>query len=186
MNDDLSAGERVAQTAEQRVRPRAIAIGLLLGAVTGLVVVVFVMLFASRKNALPILTRSEFKKASLHWEKRGPKSYNLDLVLTGSQQGDIHVEVRDGEVTLMTRDGVKPAQQRTWDYWSVPGQMEIIGEDLEAAEQESKGPPTRQRPKLVLRAQFDPKLGYPTTYHRVELGNPADTRWEITRFETLP
>lgn len=185
MSNDSNNMPKPASPTGQRLRPRAIALGLLLGAVAGLIAVVFFLVFASR-HGQPILTRAEFTKAVEHWDKKGPRNYNLDLVLAGSQSGDIHVEVRDGQVARMTRDGIEPSQKRTWDYWSVPGQLDIIGEDLEAAEQETKGTPTKNRPKLVLRAKFDPNLGYPVTYHRVELGNPADTRWEITRFEILP
>ena len=51
-------------------------------------------------------------------------SYNIDLKLGGKTPGTVHVEVRNHEVTAMTRDGVTPSQRRTWDYWSVPEQFE--------------------------------------------------------------
>ena len=33
-------------------------------------------------------------------------------MLEGQRPGPVHVEVRDGEVTHMTRDGVEPRQRR--------------------------------------------------------------------------
>ena len=42
--------------------------------------------------------------------EHGPADYDLDLELTGNRPGKIHVEVRDGEVVHMTRDGVEPSR----------------------------------------------------------------------------
>jgi hypothetical protein len=108
---------------------------LLLGVACGLgIVLVGVLVVAlARREATPRLTREAYEAAVARWEKNGPASYNLDLELSGNRPGKIHVEVRDGQVVRMTRDGVEPMQERTWYYWTVPGQFDTIAEELEMA-----------------------------------------------------
>src|SRR5262245_54117588 len=84
---------------------------------------VFVLFVATRPREQR-LTESEFEAAQARWDKHGPKDYNLDLELAGNRPGKIHIEVRDGEATHMTRDGVEPMQRRVWYYWTVPGQFD--------------------------------------------------------------
>ena len=41
----------------------------------------------------------------------------------------------------------------------------------------------RFTPHLTLRASFDPELGFPRHYLRMEAGSTQDISWEVTRFE---
>ena len=128
----------------------------------------------ARQPSLPPLTRDDFEAAGRRWQQHGPANYDVDLVLHGDQQGTVHVEVRRGEVTQMLRDGVAPKRRGAWDYWSVPGQLDVIEVDLDTAQ--------RGADQLVLRAVFDPELGYPSRYQRIDLVSRHEAGWEVRRF----
>ena len=85
----------------------------------------------------------------------------------------------------MVRDGVEPKQRRTWDYWSVPGQFETIHIDWEAAKHPQEGFGVAPGTKVVLRAEFDQRYGYPRFYQRILLGTGIHVEWRVTRFEVV-
>lgn len=130
------------------------------------------LMFVFLRGSVPALTRAEYEAALERWERNELADYDLEVAVSGTLEGTVHVEVRDGAVTAMTRDGRSPSR-RTWDYWSVPGLFEVMETDLKRAEK-SGG--------LTLRAQFDPEFGYPSEYHRGESGSTSESRWTITRF----
>jgi Family of unknown function (DUF6174) len=181
----MSTSTDNAQPSPRRRRNRLRP--LVLGAVLGLVVAAFVGIVLAMwfgRNPLPPITRADLEAAKERWDKNGPTSYNIDLMLGGKRPGPIHVEVRGGEVTAMTRDGVTPSQRRTWVYWTVPEQFETIRADFDSAEakQPFGAPPGT---KTIMRAEFDPELGYPKKYQRQVLGTDLDVQWEVTRFEVV-
>ncbi len=157
--------------------------GTLLGAMAvaaGLLTYAFL-----NRNTTPLLTRAEYEAAADRWNASGLTDYNLDLLLSGNRPGKIHVEVRDGQATKMERDGVVPSQERTWYYWTVPGMMDTIAEELEMAESPAKSFNTSGASEVIQRAEFDPTYGFPRKYDRVVLGADFETHWEITKFEPL-
>jgi hypothetical protein len=141
-----------------------IAIGLLAGAGLAAIVV-----FAMFRDTTPELTAADFAAAQQRWDQRAPKSYDLDLTIEGNRPGPVHVEVRDGQVTHMTRDGVEPKQRRTWDVWSVPGMFETIELELDKAGNPVEGFQAPPGSRMVQRALFDRQYGYPAKYHRIIL-----------------
>lgn len=165
-------------------RPAPLVLGVGLGVAVALVAILaYAML---KRHNVPRLTESDFQAAVKRWETGGPASYDLDLVLTGNRPGKIHVEVRDGEVVRMTRDGVEPEQQRTWYYWSVPGQFDTIEQELEMARDPAASFKSPQATQMVIWAEFDPKFGYPLSYDRVVLGTNYEIHWKVTRFHARP
>ncbi len=86
----------------------------------------------------------------------------------------------------MTRDGVQPKQERTWFYWTVPGQLDTIASELDMAHDPSASFASPQATQMVIWAEFDPEFGYPTDYDRVVLGTNFEIHWRVTRFEPLP
>jgi hypothetical protein len=161
-------------------------LGLFAGLVLGAMLASAIFIYVNRTSTIPPLLDSDFQAAMARWEKNGPPSYNLDLTLTVDKPEPIHVEVRAGQVTRMTRDGRQPSQKRTWDAWSVPGQFDTIERELEMARDPATGFGVRGG-RGVLRAQFDQRLGYPRRYWRIVLGAPRDLQlqWTIDRFETV-
>ena len=167
--------------ARRRVGP--IVLGTLLG-LLGMVAVLTVVVFWSREK-LPILTQADYDAALARWDRNKPSDYDLDLELHGNRAGQIHVEVRGGEVMHMTRDGVEPRQKRTWDYWSVPGQLDTIGQELEMSKTPAISFGAPGAAQVMMWAEFDAKYGYPRHYRRVVLGADFEVDWIVTRFDVL-
>lgn len=180
---DSAHAEEESQAEEparrSRLRP------LLLGALVGLAITASAsfLIYVARGERIPRLTESDYEAAVARWEKNGPADYDLDLELAGSRPGPVHVEVRQGQVTHMTRDGVVPRQKRTWEAWSVPGQFDTIERDLEMALDPAGSFNVPGATQVVQWAEFDPKFGYPKQYHRVVLGADFEVEWKVTRFE---
>ncbi len=164
-------------------RARPLLLGMSLGLLAALIAVVGVALVMRRNR--PQLTEAVYQAAVERWDKHGPRSYDLDLGLSGNRSGQIHIEVRDGEVTHMTRDGIEPKQRRTWDYWSVPGQLETIGQELDMARDPAGSFKSKAVTGMVMWAEFDPQYGYPLVYDRVVLGGDFEVHWRITRFDVI-
>ncbi len=167
---------------ESRISARHLMIGLVLGlglGAAGLLAILAIM----APDAAPLVTEASLSAAVRKWESHGPASYNLDLKLGGTQQGEIHIEVRDGRVTKMTRGGRTPSQRRTWEYWTVPSQFETIRQDLELAKSPERPFGVSSPSQVVLRAKFDPELGYPVFYQRHVMGARYDIEWRYIRFE---
>lgn len=147
-----------------------------------LVAALALQFFVARR--IPELTESTLAAAVQTWAERGPASYDLDLVLGGARPGTVHVEVRDGKVTAMERDGVTPKQQRTWAVWSVPGQFETIERELELAADPQHEMQVDSGTQVRLRCEFDPEYGYPRVYHRMITGGGPEVYWRVTSFDS--
>lgn len=180
---DSQHGEDTSAGKPRRFRPAALIVGTLLGAMA-VAAGLFTYALLNR-NTTPLLTRADYEAAADRWNASGPTDYNLDLVLSGNRPGKIHVEVRNGHATKMERDGVVPSQERTWYYWTVPGMMDTIAEELEMAESPAKSFNASGASEVIQRAEFDPEYGYPRKYDRVVLGADFEIHWEVTRFEPL-
>ncbi len=156
-----------------------VAVGLMGSCTAGL------FLLGQRSDAAAaVLTPERLQAAEQRWQARGPASYRLKVELRGAQTGDLVVEVRQGEVVSLTRNGATPSQKRTWAYWSVPGQFDVLHTDLENAEQSRQIFQTDSGTG-VLRAEFNTEYGYPVRYERLALGGMGDVRWRVTEFEPL-
>jgi hypothetical protein len=164
-------------------RRRSLAGGLLVGLAISLVITVVVTLLRERGTA-PRLSEADYEAALERWDENGPQDYDLDVELLGNRSGKIHVEVRGGEVVHMTRDGVEPSQKRTWDVWSVPGQLDTIGQEIEMARDPAKSYSLRRGTEVVMWAEFDPFYGYPRRFDRVVMGADLEVHWQ-TRFTPL-
>jgi hypothetical protein len=164
----------------RRVRTAPLVLGIALG--LAFVVVAVVAIAILTRDGVPRLTEAAYQAALTRWEAAGPADYDLDLEIVGNRPGKIHVEVRDRQAVHMTRDGVEPKQRRTWDYWTVPGQLDTIGEELEMARDPAASFNTPGATQMVMWAEFDPKYGYPRQYERVVLGANFETHWKVTRF----
>jgi hypothetical protein len=147
-------------------------------------IVVLVLLFAVRHffgESLPELTEKLLDAAMTRWEEKGPASYDLDLEIAGRQPGIVHLEVRDGEVTVANRDG-RPTPERTWDEWSIPGQFDTLIRELEMAADPQGEMNAPRGARIWLRAAFDPQFGYPRKFHRYASGGAIEMSWRTTSF----
>ncbi|MBI2826134.1 MAG: hypothetical protein HYX69_15755 [Planctomycetia bacterium] len=170
-------------STRKRSRAPAVALGVLLG-VALTVGVIFAISIARRGETLPRVTREDLEAAARRWTENGPASYDMDIMVGGGRPGPVHIEVRVGRVTRMTRDGVVPAQSRTWEYWTVPGQLETIRQDFDSAETPG-GFGVLAVTETVFRGEFDPRYGYPRRYQRNVLGTNLDVEWTATSFKAI-
>lgn len=168
-----------------RRRLSTAVIAILLGGGAALLVLMAMLLMVLRE-ATPLLTETELAAAVQRWREYGPDDYDMDILVGGRRAGTIHVEVRGGSVVAMTRDGITPSQQRTWQYWSVPGLFDMLEDDVQSAD-DPRGPfGALPGTKVVLRAEFNPRYGYPRRYQRTVFGTDLGIDWEIVRFAIRP
>ena len=107
--------------------------------------VILLVVFLQRGPTVPEITRADLEAAEKKWAATKPAGYDMDITILGRQPGLVHIEVRGGAVTKMTRDGVTPAQSRTWEYWTVPEQFETIQQDFDSSETVGGFVPLRAR-----------------------------------------
>jgi hypothetical protein len=143
--------------------------------------VVFLEYFVAHR--LPPLTEATLDAAEKRWAKSAPPSYNLDLEIRGAMPGPVHVEVRNGEVVAMQRNGVTPDQRRVWDVWTVPGQFETLEQEMELAADPVGKINTAADTRLSLQCEFDPRYGFPRQYHRLVYGGGQEVYWRTVKFE---
>jgi hypothetical protein len=171
--------------AALRHRLSTIALALTLGAGLGLSVTIGLIVWLMPQDDTVPLTAENLEKAQRLWQAHGPDSYDLDLAIGGLRAGTVHIEVRHGQVTAMTRDGRSPSQRRTWDAWAVPGQfdtLEIEWAGLAHPERGFAAPPGAQ---VIERVRFDPELGFPQRYVRQVLGTELGVEWTTTSFKLV-
>ena len=135
----------------------------------------------THKPDVTLLKRDAFEAAVKKWESSGVSSYDMDVTFAGGDQHkDIHVEVRQGNVTKYVENGHSESRDR----WTVPHQFAMISDDLETAES-PEGFRKRTLPNVTvtLHATFDPQYGYPQVYQRKARGKtPLVSNWVVSNF----
>lgn len=152
----------------------------------GLVVVLFFVRQANY-DPTPTLTPTLFEAAHERWKTAGPRSYDIEIHVTGPQASTYRVEVRDGEPQAAWRNGQPLITRRTFGTWSVPGMFATMSRDVEAIERAAER--GAQLP-LILRAEFDPKYSYPAKYRRIDNGSRKGSdaiavTWDVTEFRVV-
>jgi hypothetical protein len=142
------------------------------------------------RDPKPLLTRDAFDEAWERWEEANLADYDVEVEVQGRQPATYLVEVRNNEVDRALRNGYPLKQRRTHGTWSVPGMFDTIEIDLENVERATAPAAKADRAasgerdgssELRLRATFDPQFGYPSYYHRGQLGG-EDVVWRVRRF----
>jgi len=168
-----------------RHRLSTIVLALTLGAGLGLAATIGLTRWLMPKDDTVPLTAENLEQAQRLWQARGPRSYDLDLAIGGIRAGTVHVEVRQGQVTAMSRDGHSPSQRRTWDAWTVPGQFDTLETELADMAHPERGFAAPPGAQVVERVRFDPELGFPRRYVRWVLGTNLEVEWSTTRFQRV-
>ncbi len=132
----------------------------------------------------PELTEDSLATAEERWKADGPASYDMEIEIGGDRAGVVRIEVRDGDVTSMQRDGKTPPQ-RTWDVWFVPGQFDTLYRELELAADPVGQIQASQDTRWMLHAEFDQQFGYPIRYRRIVVGTGPDVSWEVRKFNPV-
>ena len=161
------------QLTAQKVRSCLFA--LLAGGGLALVCVVIILTFRGPPR-LPILTHEDFDAAVQAWRDNKPASYEITVKVTGRQPGTYLVQVQNGVAESASLDGRPLRNRRTLGTWAVNGMFETIRLDLVN---------NAEHGYLMLRADFDPQLGFPSRYERIEIRTGAHDalQWEVIRFK---
>ncbi|HKD35581.1 MAG TPA: DUF6174 domain-containing protein [Pirellulales bacterium] len=166
------------------MRLRSVLLGAVIGSAAGLIGMISLVVFLNR-GQLPIMRPGDLKAAEQRWRLHGPASYKMDLEGTFEIKGQMHVEVRNGEVTAMSLDR-RPSPPRLWNLWSVSGLFDFIETDLkrneEAAHHEGGAVPE----PVFQQAEFDSDNGLPRAYQRTELVTGQSGGWRIVKFDPVP
>lgn len=129
------------------------------------------------------LTLEELDDAKTKWKQNGPDSYELEVHYNSSDaEMYIQIVVVNKAVVSGIRDGTT-LDEADASRWTIPGQFVRIREDVIAMSDRSKRPNIREDARLVPRAEFDPKFGYPVRYELKGIQTPLQYEWEVTRFE---
>jgi hypothetical protein len=124
------------------------------------------------------LTRELLDTARARWAANAPADYAFDVVVSGTQRGLYHVEVRGGQVTAMTSDGA-PVDGRARELWTMDGLFGFLATELGNLERVEAAYGVRDKDDVVLRAAFDPRYGYPVRFLRHVLGTSRSVEWEV-------
>ena len=174
-----SSTDLAPQSSASRFSSRAVVVGLAIAALLIIGVIVALQVFVA--DTIPELTEARLEAAAEKWQENESAGYDMDIDIRGAQPGKVLIEIRDGAVTAMTRDGVSPPQ-RTWDVWSVPGMFDTLEREMVLAEDPQHEMDVAAGTKLQLRCEFDPKYGIPRRYHRFATGAAPEIYWHVTRF----
>ena len=149
------------------------AVALIVGLALGLLVF--------RSGAPDTLTREDLDRARERWRAHGPSAYSMTVQMGGALEDRREIRVEDGEVVEMTIDG-RPAAAASWRYWSAEGMFDFLEAELDNAADPPPSLGVSDPSQIVLRAEFDPRLGYPTRFFRHILGRQRGTSWEVVEF----
>lgn len=139
---------------------------------------VLVVWLVVREGTEPV-TRERLGEARARWAAADISSYDMDLQFSGAQSGIYRVRVRGGRLKHITlNDG--PANPSEEEYWTVEGLFRIIEEELDLAEDPSRGafPAGTQ---VWLRMHCDPDLGYPVRFIRQVPGTNRGVQIRVLR-----
>jgi hypothetical protein len=148
----------------------------------GIVATFIFIYFLFRAKNEPV-TRQRLSEARAQWEKRAPKNYDLEVIVSGRQGATYEIRVRNGQVVAALRNRAPLLQHRTFATWSGSGMLDTIETDMETLEFALKHPDDPKRMMLTLRARFDKDTGLPLEYLRSQWGAHHDVTWTVTRFE---
>jgi len=171
----------LARTAGRRSRAGKwlVRVGLPLLVLGGAVAV-----FALRGEGEP-LTAEALAAARARWEANGPRSYALEIEVSGGQSNRHRVEVRDGAVVSMVTGGWE-VELRLGQYWTVEGMLDSLATELRNAAAPERAYGVSDPSRVELRVVFDEDLGYPRRFLRHVLGGHAGIQWKVVSFRRLP
>lgn len=141
------------------------------------------LLLEASCSGLNTLTPEMLNEAEMKWNASKPSSYRLVVTMEGDrvERGEFDVEVHEGKVTRLKRNGevVKPTESQ--DY-SMDGMFKIIRDEIDLARNPSVLG-AQEGYSAYLMAKFDSRTGRLEHYRRAVGGisNSIDIR--VDRFE---
>jgi hypothetical protein len=127
------------------------------------------------------LTAALLADARARWQRHRPRAYDLEVVVSGAQEGAHRIEVREGRVVKMTTGG-GPVRENVWEYWTVDGMFRFLADELGNVERPEAAYGVAQGSEVVLRVVFDETYGYPARFLRHVIGSRQSVEWRIRGF----
>ena len=151
----------------------------------GLAVAVAIILTWTLRGPRDRLTREALAAARQKWQQHGPASYVMVADVDSSLKVVHSIRVHDGEVVAMTIEGAKAEVPRhVWKQWSVEGLFSFISDELANAADPQRAYHVDNPSHVVLRATFDPELGYPRHFTRYVVGRSQSIEWTVRSFKS--
>lgn len=116
------------------------------------------------------------------WRAAGIEHYELEVRVSGAQQGRYVVEVNNGRIVRATFED-RPLDARRARYWTIPGQFGMLERELRNAQ--GKGP-WPEGVHVQIWAAFDPDTGRPLWWQREVVGGTQSVTVRTVRFRILP
>ena len=160
-----------------RSMPRSQRILLRMVALLAGVALAAIVIFVFFRDTTPTVTRPILAEAVARWQQAAPANY--DLHVSTSRDDHFEIEVRDGQVTAMKRNGNQYPEDRLTDTWLVESQFEYIQNDLNMADI----PENHDAVRLI--GVFDADFGFPSRYRCTTSTDRPETGWEVTHFRIV-
>lgn len=185
--EPISSGGSERRSPATRAAPsnlQRFALGSLAGVALAIIPALYLLRQATR-DPTPALTPELFYAARDRWKAAAPPDYDIEVRVTGSQPATYRALVRGGEAQAAWRNGAPLTTRRTFGTWSVPGMFSTISRDIESLERHAAGKADRFTPRLMLRAEFDPRFHYPRRYRRIQQWSTVEVAWEVAEFRVV-
>ena len=114
------------------------------------------------KGRMRPVTAQRLEAARQKWHQARINNYEMEVEVSGSQNGVYQITVRDGDFQSMTRDG-RQANPHEGEYWTVDGLFHTISEELQLPDR-TVGGPHASGARRTLQASFDHHAGYPLKF----------------------
>ncbi len=144
--------------------------GLLLGCVSTLLYL---------REPMERLTPKTLKAAKLLWSQQGPRNYDLQYEMNGSEYD---VQVRGGIVTEVLVNGVRPLSA-DWGNYAIDGLFSLLELEVDHLA-DPAGLFGGQGASVFARVRFNDRLGYPERYLRSG-GHVPSATIQIRRFRAV-
>lgn len=145
--------------------------GVKITAVAGLLIVVGVTWWM--RSGMSPVTAARLDAAEASWREAAIHHYDMRVETSGAQQGRYELEVRDGLLKSIERDGV-PGTPADGAYWTVDGLFRTLRRELQMAEEGAAN--------TILLAEFDRERGFPRAFLRQVSGATRSVSVEVTLF----
>lgn len=148
----------------------------------------------AQRGKNPPLTLERLEVAQQRWLQDRPENYSLQIRLFGQHGGLLKVNV-NGEHAQLEADPPKLLEKGSSDFWNpnawtVDGMFVRLRRDMDIVANPDFVPPAGTAAPAhgykTLRADFDNRLGYITTYKRPQLDQLPSLQWRVESFESLP
>jgi hypothetical protein len=148
------------------------------------VLAALLLLSAACQKSAP-LTEQRVSSARKQWAALGLRNYRVRLTIEGDriQEGDFEIDVRDGRIANLKRNGV-PVESRD-AFYTVDGMFKFLMDELDMATNPALYWQAPKGTRIHQRAAFHEQKGYVTRYIRAVVGTKHNISIKVSDLEPL-